>query len=126
MRSYITRVEVEVIVYRSCTGRVNVVNPTKLDRYTIVSRSTRSSTRSIHDRFPSASRPLSYSISTRVFLTCQKPSHDLFFRKTIPRPCATTGDRGVTTSRSSFDFMRSTATKPRSEIATQSSGKISW
>jgi hypothetical protein len=53
-------------------------------------------------------------------------SYDLFLLKTIPRLCATTGDRGVTTSWSSFDLMRFKVTKPRSEIASQTSGKISW
>jgi hypothetical protein len=61
-----------------------------------------------------------------VFWHVKKPSYDLFFRKTILRPCATTGDRGVTTSWSSLDLMRFKATKPRSEIAAQSSEKISW
>jgi hypothetical protein len=45
------RVNVEMIVYRS--GKR--CYPTKLDRYTIYSRSTRSSTRSLYDRFSTRS-----------------------------------------------------------------------
>ncbi|KAH3833816.1 hypothetical protein DPMN_107132 [Dreissena polymorpha] len=40
----------------------------------IALRSTRSSTRLIHDHFQSASRSISYSTATRYFLTCQKIS----------------------------------------------------
>ena len=54
LRSDITQVEVGMIIYRSGTDRVKMFNPTKLDRYTKASRSTRYSARPIHDRFSTA------------------------------------------------------------------------
>jgi hypothetical protein len=68
LRSDNARVEVEMIVYRSGKRCIPDVNPTKLDRYTIYSRSTRSSTRSLYDRFSNLNLLDCYSI----FLTRQK------------------------------------------------------
>ena len=56
LRSDITRVKVGKIGYISGTDLVNNFNPTKLDRYTNASPSTRYLTWQIHDRSSNSSR----------------------------------------------------------------------
>ena len=73
LQSDITRVEVGMIGYRS-GKKINPTKANKPDRYTNASGSTWSSTRPIHDCFSGASRPLGYSIASRICLTCQKYS----------------------------------------------------
>jgi len=75
LRSDITRVKVGKIGYISGTDLVNNFNPTKLDRYTNVSPSTRYLTWQIHDRSSNSFRWDWLLDPTRLFLTCQKLSH---------------------------------------------------